>query len=494
MGKINTITLQQPALDAARLGWFRFGMIGEKVVLTNDAGEWAMLEKPAFDHLLAGTLEEDHPQHGHLRRLGMIRDGVDLDGLADRIRRKRSYLGKGPHLHVVVTTLRCNQSCRYCHASRVPMTRTDTDMSVETARLVAERAMASTSPTITFEFQGGEPTLNKPAIQAIMDRSRELAAESKKQVVFSLVSNLTMMTTETAEWLIENDVLLCTSLDGPKDLHDANRPLTGGGPVYDDVMRWMKWFNERYIEMGRNPHYWHVDALMTTTRQTLSRWREVVDLYVDLGIKNIHLRPLNPYGFATNRWKEIGYSVEEYLDCYLQALDYMIELNLQGKHVMEGTAATILQKMLTPDDPNFVDIRSPCGAGTGQVAYDHDGGIFPCDEARMIAAQGDRMFHLGNLPDTDMNAVVNHPTIKALAVASLNDALPGCSSCWNAPFCGVCPMHAYSLEGDIFGQRTNSSLCKSYLAISTHLMGLLADDENRRIEGVLQRWTVQRPI
>ncbi len=112
----------------------------------------------------------------------------------------------------------------------------------------------------------------------------------------------------------------------------------------------------------------------------------------------------------------------------------------------------------------------------------------------MIAAQGDRIFHLGNLPDTDMSAVVNHPTIKVLAVASLNDALPGCSSCWNAPFCGVCPMHTYSLEKNLFGLRMNSSLCKSYLTISTRLMELLADDENREIEGVLQRWTVQRPI
>ena len=52
-------------------------------------------------------------------------------------------------------------------------------------------------------------------------------------------------------------------------------------------------------------------------------------------------------------------------------------------------------KMLTADDPNFVDILSPCGAGTGQVAYSHDGRIFTCDEARMVSAMGDDMFAIG---------------------------------------------------------------------------------------------------
>ena len=59
---------------------------------------------------------------------------------------------------------------------------------------------------------------------------------------------------------------------------------------------------------------------MTTTKKTLERWKEIVHLYLDLGIRNIHLRPLNPYGFVFGTWKMIGYSIEEYLDFYAQAL------------------------------------------------------------------------------------------------------------------------------------------------------------------------------
>src|SRR5690606_26780102 len=132
---------------------------------------------------------------------------------------------------------------------------------------------------------------------------------------------------------------------------------------------------------------------------------------------------------------------EEYLAFYRRALDYIIEKNLAGSEIVEGTAATFLAKMLTPNDPNFVDIRSPCGAGTGQVAYNYDGNLFTCDEARMVAAMGSDMFQIGTVGRTSFEEMHGHETVRAMAVASLQDSLPGCDTCWNKPFCGVCPMH-----------------------------------------------------
>jgi len=489
----HVVRVRRRPLDASKLGYFRYGRLGDKVVLTNDAGEWLLLAQGDFDALLAGQLTEAHPQWADLSHLGFVRADIDVEALAGRIRRKKAFLGRGPHLHVVVVTLRCNQSCSYCHASRAPMSRTETDMSLETAKGVVDMAMSSSSPTINFEYQGGEPTVNMDVIRFMVEYSREKNRHEGKELVHSVVTNFTAMTEEIAEWMLTEGIMVCTSLDGPADLHDANRPLTGAGAAYATVLNWMGYFNRRYVEMGLDPELWHVDALLTTTRPTLSRWKEVVDLYVGLGIRNIHLRPLNPYGFAAARWKQLGYSVEEFLDFYARALDYIIELNLDGVEVMEGTAATLLTKILTPDDPNYVDIRSPCGAATGQVAYDHDGTVFPCDEARMLAAMGDPFLQLGTVQTTTMPEVLTHPTVRAMAVASITDALPMCSTCWNAPFCGVCPVHSYKTHGDLFGQRVQSPLCKSYMTMSALLLEKLGSDEDGRIEKILRRWVIQRP-
>ena len=160
-------------------------------------------------------------------------------------------------------------------------------------------------------------------------------------------------TRENADWLIDNGVLICTSLDGPESIHNWNRAWVGKGNAYEKVLYWMKYFNDGFVKQGKDPQLWHVDALMTTTKKTIANYKEVVDLYVDLGIRNIHLRPLNPFGFAQSTWKAIGYSWEEYVEFYTNALDYILELNRQGVQITEGTASTFLQKMLTPDDPKF---------------------------------------------------------------------------------------------------------------------------------------------
>jgi len=488
----HTLTLNRPEMAPEKLGFFRYARIGGRVVLTNDVGEWHHLSEPDFARFLAGHVDKADPEYAALQSRGFLRDEMDVDGLADRLRRKRRFVRNGPHLHVVITTLRCNQSCKYCHASRTDMDRVDTDMSLETAKKVVDHAMKTSSPYVNFEFQGGEPTVNMPIIKFIVEYSREKNKYEKKILDHSLVTNMTYMTEENAEWLLANGVLVCTSLDGPKEVHDWNRPWSKG-PAHENVLKWIKYFNRRYVEMGRDPNLWHVDALMTTTRKTLERWKDVIDLYVELGIRNVHLRPLNPFGFATATWKMIGYSMEEYLAFYAEAMDYILDLNKRGIHIQEGTAATFLKKMLTPEDPNFVDIRSPVGSGTGQVAYNYDGSIVPSDEGRMILAMGDDMFKLGTVGITTYEETRAHPTVKALAVASFLDALPMCSSCFNAPYCGVRPEHNYMHFGDLFAQRPNTPKCKEHMRIAELLFTKLINDPDGSNGTIFRRWTIDRP-
>jgi len=476
-----------------KLSYFRFGDVGDKKIVTNDAGAFHLMGQQAFEDFLGGRIGADHPEHRPLSEKGFLREGLDLARFAGQIRRKKRFVGVGPHLHIVITTLRCNQSCKYCHASRTNMDRVDTDMSLETAKRVVDHALSTTSPYVNFEFQGGEPTVNMPALKFIVEYSREKNKYEKKDLEHSLVTNMTYMTEENAEWLIDNDVMVCTSLDGPEELHNWNRTWRQGSNAYASVRKWIAYFNQRYIDKGRDPQRWHVDALMTTSRKTFDHWREVVDLYIELGMRTIFLRPLNPYGFALDTWKRIGYTPDEYLAFYRNAFDYILEKNLAGIEICEGTAATFLSKMLTADDPNFVDIRSPCGAGTGQVAYNYDGKIFTCDEARMTGAMGNDAFQIGQVGVTSYEDAQSHPTVKALATASLQDSLPHCESCWNKPFCGVCPMHSYMTHGDIFGQRPNSSKCKEHYTIASMLLDRLGNDPDGKIERIFRRWTMTRP-
>lgn len=505
MIETGVIKVARPKVDTEKLGFFRYGFIADRVLLTNDGGEWCFLTKEEFELFLSGEMTPAHRLYPMMHERGFFRRDLDLTSLAQKVRRKRYYVDYGPHLHVMITTLRCNQGCKYCHASRTDMDRVDTDMSPETVAKAVDIAFKTTNPYICFEYTGGEPTVNMEAIKLSVQLANAKKASSGKMVDHSVVTNMTWMNEERAEWLMDNGVLVCTSLDGPRELHNWNRTWAKKADnfpdqidpadhnAYDRVLHWISYFNRRYIERGKDPGLWHVDALMTTTRKTMEMWKELVDTYVSLGIRNIKIRPLNPYGFATKTWRVIGYSMDEYLEFYERVLDYVIELNMQGVQVQEGTAALFLKKMLTPDDPNYVDIRNPIGSGTGQIAYNFDGKIYPSDEGRMLAGMGSHFFQLGVLGESSYDDVVKHPTVRALVMASLLDGLPACHTCWNLPYCGVRPINNYMESGDIFAQRPNTPKCKEHMAIVRMLFERLARDEDGKIERIFRRWIINRP-
>ena len=64
-----------------------------------------------------------------------------------------------------------------------------------------------------------------------------MARERGKEISFSITTNGTLLTRETARFLRENGISVCISVDGPREIHDANRPYASGRGSYDDVER-----------------------------------------------------------------------------------------------------------------------------------------------------------------------------------------------------------------------------------------------------------------
>jgi His-Xaa-Ser system radical SAM maturase HxsB len=480
-----------PKHEAGDVAYARFRKIpgADSVVVTNDAGRYHLMPQLAFDRMLHGELQNDSVDYGALADLGFLRSSPKVDVLADRLRDRRGYLMQGTALHIMIITLRCDQICGYCHASRTNLDQQGYDMSEETARTVVDRIFETTSPAITIEFQGGEPLVNWPVLQFVVDYAREKNRAIGKEVSFSLVTNMSMMTDEKAEWLLDNGVMMCTSLDGPREVHEWNRHLARASS-YDEVTRWIRAINERHAARGRDPGAVYVNALLTVTRATINADpKAVVDEYVRLGLKSIHFRPLNPFGFATKTWERIGYRADEYLDWYRRAVDHVIELNKQGVEILEKKAALYLQKIFTDSDPNYMELRSPCGAGTGQMAYNFDGRVYTCDEGRMIGRMGDPIFEIGDVNAGTLHRdYVGHETVRAMAAASYLDSVPGCSDCAYNPYCGVCPIYNYVEQGDLFGKMPGSDWCKVSMGICDYLFGRLAD-EGEGLKALLLRWT-----
>jgi len=436
------------------LGFFRYRDLGDgKYVLTNDLGDYILVSESDFRDLTEGKLTNENRHYERLKAMGIV-EPEEFGDMANtlRLRNRNLFLFRGTVLHIVVTTLRCNLKCSYCQASARKCGERDFDMSEDTAKKVVDTAFQSPSYNINFEFQGGEPLLNWPVIEFIIGYAGKKALAQDKNVSFSLVSNLVGITDEQLQFLVDNEVGLTTSIDGPAELHDLHRGRGSHDKTVANLKKAVDVFKSRYVL--RLP-----GALMTMTKDSLPYAKQIVDEYVELGQEAVQFRKVNPFGFAMNELEKYDFSDAEFLAFYEEAFDYIIELNKKGKRFTERTAYLLLQKMLTDTPVNHMDLRNPCGAGIGQVAYHYDGGVYTCDEGRMMAMMGNEGFRMGSVHENTFKQMVESDVVKAICVASCLESLPGCDSCAYKPYCGVCPIYNESLEGSIFSRVPCNNRC-----------------------------------
>jgi sulfatase maturation enzyme AslB (radical SAM superfamily) len=288
------------------------------------------------------------------------------------------------------------------------------------------------------------------------------------------------MNEERLKFLQENYVSLCTSLDGPEDLHDQNRPFLGSGAPQTKVVEWLKTIRARCEERPEK-RYYLPGALMTTTRHSLSRHKEIIDLYASLGLDQIFIRPLSPIGYAKRVWSQIGYSADAFLEFYDRSLSYILELNKAGKPLVERKALILLTKILRGEDPGYMDLRSPAGAVLGCLAYNYDGRIFVSDEGRMVSHDGDDRFCVGDVSKNSWLDVVDHPTTRACVMASTLDSQPLCVQCAYKPYCGVEPVFHYEAQRSVWGQLPSSPWCQGWMGAFDIIFEKLRDAGNRKV-------------
>ena len=460
------------------LNYFNFKKFKDKYLITNDMGRYAFLNSREFENLLNEKYNENKELYKLLKQKYFVYDTSQIAFSQDAIyalRDCKNYLFKGTQLHIFVVTNACNLQCIYCQAQngkKVPKG----FMDIDTARKAVDVALQSPLSYLEFEFQGGEPLLNFEIIKYIVQYSKKKAKD--KKINYSVVTNLTLLTEEMLHFFVENNIGISTSLDGDAYTHNMNRPFRIGGNTFSEVYNKICYLKEQGIYVG---------ALQTTTHFSLNRFKEIVDTYVKLGMDSISIRALTPLGCANENWKKIGYTAEEFLDFYKKTLEYIIEVNKQGYIIKEGQASIFLMKILEGVSLNYMELRSPCGASIGQIAYYYDGNVYTCDEGRMLAEMGNPAFKLGSLKTDDYNTLMDSKVCKTACVASILESIPSCSDCVYQPYCGTCPVVNYALYKDIYEKYPGGYKCKIYKGILDIIFSILLDGD-LTVENIFKSW------
>jgi len=140
---------------------------------------------------------------------------------------------------ILELTEKCNLRCKYCIYNDYNKGNRDfssSDMTFDIAKKSIDYGFAHHAKHFAITFYGGEPLVNFSLMKQCINYSLKNAPEC--ELTFSFTTNLTLMTPEIANFLVQIPGMnIVLSLDGPQEIHNTARVYANNKPTFEDAMR-----------------------------------------------------------------------------------------------------------------------------------------------------------------------------------------------------------------------------------------------------------------
>lgn len=376
-------------------------------------------------------------------------------------------------IFMIVPTLRCDHTCTYCQVSRAPKNSEGYDLNEESIPAIIETIKLLSPPPYKIEIQGGEPLLRFDLVKKIHEEAVFQLGES--QFEFVIATSLSLLEDNILSWAQRHNVHFSTSLDGDALIHNKNRILTGSNS-FQKVKRAIQAIQH---DLGQG----YVATVTTVTDDLLKKPEALIEAHLELGIHEMFVRPISPYGFA-NTNTSCSYDIPSYMDFYQRLLDEVCQLNISGKEFVEHSASIHMKRLLNPGFSQYADLKSPSGFMLNSVLFNFDGKVYGSDESRMLQrVLGKIDFSCGT---ADSINLLGNNLYKTIISSSFNMLHPGCDTCAYQPFCGTDPCQSISLQGEPIGDKSKSHFCQYHKAMFRLLLERYHSDT--QYENMLKGW------
>ncbi|MBR4050420.1 MAG: anaerobic sulfatase maturase [Clostridia bacterium] len=147
----------------------------------------------------------------------------------------------------------CNMRCKYCFYEDEASCREQGFrglMTKETAENIIKTAVEAAEGSVSFMFQGGEPTLaGLEFYKNFLETEKKYKKENIK-FYHSIQTNGFALDEEWVEFFKENSFFVGLSLDGNSDLHDLNRLSKQGSGTHSKVLKAAKLLEKYGVEFN----------------------------------------------------------------------------------------------------------------------------------------------------------------------------------------------------------------------------------------------------
>ena len=263
----------------------------------------------------------------------------------------------------------CNLDCRYCFYHDVAENRATAShgiLSDAVLETMIRKALEFADGDCTFAFQGGEPTVaGLPFFERVVALQQQYNTK-KVRIHNAIQTNGIAIDAKWAQFLAKNRFLTGVSLDGPRDIHDANRVDARERGSFDRVMVAIEHLKKAGAEFN---------ILSVVTGWSARHAAKIYRFFKQEGFAYLQFIPcLDPFG-------ELPFSRTHSLTPERYASFLISLFDLWKEDALRKTPVSIrwfdnLAGMLLGAPPEACGMSGRC---TCQFVVEADGGVYPCD-------------------------------------------------------------------------------------------------------------------
>jgi uncharacterized protein len=373
----------------------------------------------------------------------------------------------------------CNLDCSYCFylekEKLYPGTQNWTMPEDVLETYIRQYIESQPQDTVTFAWQGGEPTLLGIAwFENVLELQQKYA--NGKCIQNSLQTNGVTLDAAWAEFFAANDFLVGISIDGPRELHDTYRLNKGQQPTFDRVMQGIEALKAANVRFN---------TLTVVNRKNSYQALEVYEFLKQIGSGFMQFIPVvernanqpslqglvllapknggGPFLAGVARSGDFQAQVtdwsvepEAYGDFLCAIFDEWVRHDV-GRYFVQLFDVTLELWLGLP--PSLCVFSESCG---NALALEHNGDLYSCDHYVYPENK------LGNIMEEPLASLAAIQQQRTFGQAK-RDSLPAyCRNCDVRFACnGECPKHRFMTTPD--GEPGLNYLCPAYKKFFHHV-------------------------
>ena len=263
----------------------------------------------------------------------------------------------------------CNMRCDYCFYCDEAKKREEESrgfMTEQTLKNVIRKTMLRAEGSVSYAYQGGEPTLRGLDFFRKAVEYQKQYNKSRLRVDNALQTNGYALDEDWCRFLKENHFLVGLSVDGTEEIHDSYRHSAGGSATYSRILHSAELMERCGVDFN---------ILTVVTRKVAAHIEEIYEEYRRRGwMYQQYIACLDPLGEERGK-NEYSLLPEQYGKFLTDLFDLWYQDWKKGRQPyirqFENYVGILLGYW-----PEACDQRGTCGI---QTVVEADGSVYPCD-------------------------------------------------------------------------------------------------------------------